>query len=124
MRDQPAGFAASCCLTPDTGCFYTDVAILTTLSGLEFFTYQYDAFDGGHSAVQAVRLLRLFRALRILRAAKVMPELVLVLETLIRSTQKVCYIFLFMVRDKSLKGTPYTYCIRHFALDAVGNLLY
>jgi hypothetical protein len=42
-------------------------------------------------------IVGLLRALRILRAAKVFPQLTLVLETLIRSTWSVIYILLFLM---------------------------
>ena len=51
----------------------------------------------GAGAVRVLRILRLLRALRILRAARVFPQLTLVLETLIRSTASVLYIMAFMM---------------------------
>ena len=51
----------------------------------------------GVGAVRVLRILRLLRALRILRAAKVFPQLTLVLETLIRSISSVVYIWLFLL---------------------------
>ena len=50
----------------------------------------------GAGAVRVLRILRLLRALRILRAARVFPQLTLVLETLIRSTASVLYIMAFL----------------------------
>lgn len=44
-----------------------------------------------------VRILRLLRAVRILRAAKMVPRLTLVLETLIKSAGSVVYIGMFML---------------------------
>ena len=52
---------------------------------------------GGMGAVRVLRILRLLRALRILRAAKVFPQLTLVLETLIRSFTSVIYVLSFML---------------------------
>lgn len=51
----------------------------------------------GVGAIRVLRILRLLRALRILRAAKVLPQLTLVLETLIRSASSVVYILGFML---------------------------
>ena len=51
----------------------------------------------GPTALRCLRILRLVRSLRILRAAKILPKLMLVLETLIASITSVGYIVLFML---------------------------
>ena len=72
-----------------------------------FFTDMWNTFDSavllslliltpmGEGELAAVRILRLLRAVRILRAAKMLPKLTLVLETLIKSASSVVYIALF-----------------------------
>lgn len=53
--------------------------------------------DGsGVGALRVLRILRLVRAMRVLRAARIFPQLQLILETLIRSTATVLYIMAFL----------------------------
>lgn len=61
-------------------------AVLTQILG--------DGSDGGVTA-QAIRILRLLRAVRMFRAAKIVPEMMLVMETLLRSITQAFYIFVF-----------------------------
>lgn len=70
-----------------------DIAVLIALLVLTPLT----ADGTGVGAVRVIRILRLLRALRILRAARIFPQLSLVLETLIRSTTSVLYIMAFMM---------------------------
>lgn len=69
-----------------------DMFVLIALAVLTPLT----ARGNGVGAVRVLRILRLLRALRVLRAAKVFPQLSLVLETLIRSASSVGYILGFM----------------------------
>ncbi len=72
-----------------------DIMVLIALLILTLATAGGDGTGVG--AVRVVRILRLLRALRILRAARIFPQLSLVLETLIRSTTSVLYIMAFML---------------------------
>ena len=71
-----------------------DLVLLVCLLALSFMSNETHGV-GGETALQALRLLRLLRALRILRAAKVMPELIVVLETLMKSAKSAAYIGIF-----------------------------
>ena len=70
-----------------------DICVLLALLILTPLTSK----GSGAGAVRVLRILRLLRALRILRAARVFPQLSLVLETLIRSTASVLYIMAFLM---------------------------
>jgi voltage-gated sodium channel len=74
-----------------------DVAILLSQVVLVVLLPALDVdsvMDSGHAA-RALRILRLVRSLRMLRAAKIVPELMLVMETLLRSLSSVGYIMAF-----------------------------
>jgi len=69
-----------------------DLVLLALLVSLTVIT---DQISNQQSALQALRVLRLLRALRILRAAKVLPELTAVFETLVKSVRSAAYVGVF-----------------------------
>ena len=74
-----------------------DLVLLAQLVTLAVVTDQSHGLSGDN-AVQALRVLRLLRALRamrILRAAKVLPELTAVFETLVKSVRSAAYVGVF-----------------------------
>ena len=73
-----------------------DVVILTCLLLGEIVNRNAQA-GGDVVDVRVLRVFRFLRALRVLRAAKVLPQLALVMETLLRSASAVGYIAGFML---------------------------